>query len=358
MPRIHPGIWFLLLAFPPLALPAEKATAAWSPPVPAVDKFDWIQLKSGEWLKGEIKGMENDKVMFDSEELDLHTFDMDDVIFIRSPRIFDLLRSDRSVVTGPIEISATAASVGGYSFPREEMTAFSAGGKGELQHWTGKLSAGLIIRAGNTKSSDLTYSVGVTRRTAATRLQLDFDQNNSQLDGEDTADNQRGSITFDKFTSGRAFVRIPSVEYLQDQFQNIAYRVTVGASYGYDFYKKKNFKLDATLGPAWQFSEFNSVQPGEELKHDAGALVLTSHLQWDLTDRIEYTLDYRGQFTSKETGETAHHVESVLSVDLTKRLELDLSTTWDRIAQPKADDAGVVPEPDDLRLSVMLSIKL
>ena len=27
----------------------------WAPPPPPPDKFDWIQLTSGEWLKGELK---------------------------------------------------------------------------------------------------------------------------------------------------------------------------------------------------------------------------------------------------------------------------------------------------------------
>lgn len=31
------------------------APAAWQPPPPPPDDFDWIQLKSGEWLKGRMR---------------------------------------------------------------------------------------------------------------------------------------------------------------------------------------------------------------------------------------------------------------------------------------------------------------
>jgi hypothetical protein len=43
-----------------------------------VDIFDWIQLKSGEWLKGTIKAMQKHELEFDSEELDHLKFDWDD----------------------------------------------------------------------------------------------------------------------------------------------------------------------------------------------------------------------------------------------------------------------------------------
>ena len=35
----------------------------WTPPPPPPDEFDWIQLTSGEWLKGELIGLFNDEVV-------------------------------------------------------------------------------------------------------------------------------------------------------------------------------------------------------------------------------------------------------------------------------------------------------
>ena len=37
------------------------------------DKFDWVQLTSGEWLKGELKFLYDYQVEFDSEKLALLT---------------------------------------------------------------------------------------------------------------------------------------------------------------------------------------------------------------------------------------------------------------------------------------------
>ncbi len=42
-----------------------SANSDWTPPA---DGFDWIQLVSDEWLKGEIIAMYNDKMEFDSKQ--------------------------------------------------------------------------------------------------------------------------------------------------------------------------------------------------------------------------------------------------------------------------------------------------
>ena len=82
-------------AFPagPDAPTLQRSTSAlpdlsWVPPV---DGFDWIQLKSGEWLKGRIKAMQERQLEFDSEELNDLTFDWKDIRQVRSARTLDLL---------------------------------------------------------------------------------------------------------------------------------------------------------------------------------------------------------------------------------------------------------------------------
>ena len=49
----------------------------WLPPEPRPEKFDWIQLKSGEWLKGKLEVLYDRKLEFDSDELDELTFDFE-----------------------------------------------------------------------------------------------------------------------------------------------------------------------------------------------------------------------------------------------------------------------------------------
>jgi hypothetical protein len=85
-------------------------------------------------------------------------------------------------------------------------------------------------------------------------------------------------------------------------------------------------------------------------------LTFGSLFKWDITRRIKWTTQYRGQYTSREVGDTTHHAVSTLSVDLNKRLTLDVSGIWDRISNPKVGADLVQPKPDDFSLVVGLGV--
>jgi hypothetical protein len=64
---------------------------SWVPPSAQPGKFDWIQLTSGEWLKGDIKVLYNDKLEFDSDKLDLLELDWEDVKQVRGYQLHNAL---------------------------------------------------------------------------------------------------------------------------------------------------------------------------------------------------------------------------------------------------------------------------
>ena len=78
LPEVAPGDGRLTANRTNSALP----DLSWVPPQ---DSFDWIQLKSGEWLKGRLKAMQERKLEFDSDELNDLTFDWKDIRQVRSP---------------------------------------------------------------------------------------------------------------------------------------------------------------------------------------------------------------------------------------------------------------------------------
>jgi hypothetical protein len=74
----------------------------WQPPVPMPDKFDWMQLTSGEWLKGEFKVLYEKTVEFDSDKLGLLEIDLQDVAAIRSARTVNVRAVGEQSATGGI----------------------------------------------------------------------------------------------------------------------------------------------------------------------------------------------------------------------------------------------------------------
>jgi len=327
--------------------------------VPPADRFDWIQLKSGEWLKGRIKAMQERELEFDSEELDNLTFDWKNIRQVRSPRTLDVLSVTGETISGPVAITPEEVAVGDLKprvIPRNQLQSLTPGGSRERNHWSGKVSVGLTLRAGNSESVEYNAQAHLQRRTPATRLTLDYLGNVSSLEGVESANNNRVNTEFDRWLSRRLYLVVPFAEYYQDPFQNLEHRVTAGVGVGYDLISRPLMEWNITAGPAYQKAWFESAQPGEPTEKGTGALSFSSRFDWDITHRIELILEYRGQYTSREVGETTHHSVSTLSLELTKRFDLDVSFTWDRITQPKAGADGVEPQPDDFRLVVGLGV--
>lgn len=327
--------------------------------VPPEDSFDWIQLDSGEWLKGKIKAMQDRTLEFDSEKLEDLKFDWKDIRQVRSPRILDVLFTNGERVSGPILVTPEHVTVGStvpVVLPRAQLQSLTPGGSRERNYWSGKASLGLTLRSGNSEQIDYTAQAHLQRRTPATRLSLDYIGNVSRISGVESANNHRVNSEFDRWLSRRFYLVVPSAEYYKDPFQNLAHRVTAGIGAGYDLVDRPKLEWNISTGPAYQFVWYESSQPGEPTKKDALALTFSSRFDWDITSRIELILEYRGQYTSREVGETTHHAVSTLSLELTKRLDLDVSFIWDRIANPKVDADGVRPKPDDFRLVVGLGV--
>lgn len=323
--------------------------------VPPVDRFDWVQLRTGEWLKGRIKGMQDRELEFYSEKLEDLTFDWKDVRQVRTTRSLDVLLVDGQKLSGPVEITPERVAVGG-SQPsetsRDQLQSLTPGGAKERNHWSGKASAGLTLRAGNTEQIEYNAQAHLQRRAPGTRLSLDYIGNISRADGVESANNHRVNSEFDVWLSRRFYLIVPFAEYYKDPFQNLDARVTVGLGGGYDLIDRPKMEWNITAGPAYQQAWFESSQPGSPTEKGVGAVVFGSRFNWDISHRLEWTMEYRGQYTSRDVGETAHHGVATLSLDLTQRFDLDVSFVWDRIAYPKIGSDGIEPKPDDFRLVV------
>ncbi len=327
--------------------------------VPPEDSFDWIQLKSGEWLKGRLKAMQRRQLDFYSEELKDQSFDWKDVRQVRSARTMDVLFLNGDKASGPVTITPEQVTVRGaapQSRPRDALASLTPSGSRERDYWSGKASAGLTDRAGNTRSVDYNAQVRLQRRTPATRLRLDYIGNISSVDNVEDTNNHRVNGEFDLALSRRLYAVLPFAEYYRDPFQNLARRLTVGAGVGYSLIDRPNLEWAVATGPAYQHASFDSAQPGEPTTKGAGALIFGSRFDWEISRRIDLLVENLGQYTSRKVGETTHHTVSTLSLEMTRRLNLDVSFVWDRIAVPKVGANGVRPQPDDYWLVVGLGV--
>jgi hypothetical protein len=332
----------------------------WEPPPPPPDEFDWIQLKSGEWLKGELKVLYEKELEFDSDELDLLKLDWEDVKQVRGHRIFSVRFEGPITVEGLLQVTEDKVfvTVGEerQEFERSQIVAIAPGEPREINYWSGKLSIGLNLASGNREQTQYTAIADIKRRTSKTRFVTDYLGNFTKTEGVQTVNNQRVNTYFDVFKTRRYFFRPIFGEYFRDPIKNIDSRVTLGAGMGYHIMDTSKTEWDVTGGLAYQTTRFESVEPGQDSSTSTPAFVAGTHFNRDLTKNVDFDFLYNFMIVNEASGTYTHHFVAALETELTGWLDFDVSFVWDRTKDPTAEADGTVPKPDDFYLIFSLGI--
>ena len=336
----------------------------WEPPPPPADEFDWIQLTSGEWLKGELKVLYRKKLEFDSDELDLQELDWEDVKYVRGHRIFSVRLEGPEgpiIVKGLLEVTEDKVSVtvgeDRKEFERSQLIAIAPKGFKEIDRWSAKASFGLSLTRGNADQTQYSGEANIKRRTSTTRFVIDYLGIFSRTEGETAINNHRGNTFFDMFKTRRFFLRPIFGEYFRDPISNISHRGTVGTGVGYMVIDTSRTEWDVAGGPAYQKTWFDSTEAGQNSSESTLAFVAGTHFNIELTERVDFDFRYDFQIVNKASGSYIHHMVPELEIELTDWLDLDLSLIWDRIQDPQAEADGDVPEQDDYYFIVALGIE-
>ena len=333
---------------------------AWEPPPPPPDDFDWIQLTSGEWLKGELKVLYERKLEFDSDKLDLQEFELEDVKQVRGHQIFMVRFEGPITVVGMLQVTEDKVfvTVGKerQEFRRDQLIAIAPGEPKEINYWSAKISLGSTFTRGNTEQVQYTSKWDIQRRTSATRFILDYLGNFTTTQGVETVDNQRLNSFFDVFKTRKYFYRPIFGEYFRDPFSNINSRVTLGTGIGYHIIDTPKTKWEVAGGPAYQTTRFESVQPGYASSESTPALVVGTHYDTELTKTLDFEGRYSFQILNEASGRFTHHLLVALESELTRWLDFDISFVWDRTQDPTPREDGSIPDQDDYQLIFAIGV--
>lgn len=327
-------------------------------------QFDWIQLDSGEWLKGDLKVMYNQSLEFDSDKMKLQDFDYEDVIRIRTHNAQRLLIQKKGeesrVVSGVIDLQGDRIVITNHgqqeAFRRDEVVAIAQKAEHERDRWSGSLSVGVNLRGGNSETADATVSANLKRQTALTRYNMDYLANYSSTSGEATANNQRLNLDANLFLTSRFYWRIVEGELYRDVFSNIDRQYSLHSGLGY--YLVRNVKTEWSVGAGlgYQQTKYISVEAGSDSKSESPYLGLGTNLDYELNTHVDYLLDYSFRLLNESNGRYTHHLVTTLSVDLFgDNLDADISLVWDRVQEPTRNADGELPDQNDYQLIFSLA---
>jgi hypothetical protein len=339
----------------------NEETPLWLDTHPKRVSADWLQLTSGEWLRGHVISMQKNRLEFDSDELKNLDIEWKKVKYLISHEPFSLRFDNQVTAIGAIEITHDKVYVNtdydDQEFDRSSLLIIASGRDTELSHWSSKISLSLNIRKGNTEQTDFNTRLNAKRRTLLSRLVVDYLANYTKVKETETINNQRLNAIYDIFITRSFFWTLVAAEYYRDPFQNIARRVNAYTAFGYALIDNNETEWDVSAGPGYQETKYVSVQSGSE-KDTAFILMLNTRFETELNSRIDLEGTYTATLGDHRTGSYTHHSLLTIETEITDRLDFDVTVTWDRTQKPVPDENNSSPERDDLRFLIGIGYEL
>ena len=330
----------------------------WTDLRPYQVEADWVQLKSGEWLRGRIIAMQDYRLEFYSDELKKLTIKWRNVKYIKTSAPYRLRFENQNMAAGAIEITPEEVHVitdyDDQTFDRSKLLTIASGKETELSLWTYNITLSINLRRGNTDQTDFTAKISTKRQTAFSRVTLDYLGNFTEVRETETINNHRLNAAYNVFFGRHVFLSPVVGEVYRDPFQNIKRRLYVGVGAGYWLIKNIYTEWDIGAGPAYQSTQFESVQPGQAAEDSTLTFVLSTRFNSKLNSKVDLEGFYIATLGDEATGNYSHHSMFTVKTELKDELYLDVSFAWDRTRQPVKNADGLTPEQDDFKLLVGL----
>jgi putative salt-induced outer membrane protein YdiY len=331
-------------------------SGAWRPPEPNHAGWDWVRLKSNEWVKGEIILMRDFDLQFDSDKFGVVDLNWEDVDEILTERVYVFVLQDMTTShTGTMAMRGDEISVRAgdeiETFDRSQLLAITPSGDRETNLWSMHASFGIGLRSGNTESAEYTGRMRLNREAKRTQFKFNCDGIYGSLDNEKNTNNHRGSSQFNYFLTRDLFLTPAAFEVFSDEFQNVSYRLTPTVGIGYYLVRRPKVEWDTWFGAGYQHTRLDSAPQGDSTTADNGAIILSTSFDADLSSTVDLVIEYQLQLITPDIELTNHHSEVTLEIELTSAIDLDLTFIWDRIEDPETESDGSTPDTDDLRLS-------
>jgi putative salt-induced outer membrane protein YdiY len=333
------------------------------PPQPGTGDFDWVQFKNGEWLKGEIKELQDDSFSFESDELDTLEIDWEDIHAVYSAKEHTCVFEDKSSVLGKLRIEGDRVIVvttpdGEKRYDRADLRFIIPGGQTEWDYWSLKYTLGATVRQGNTDQTDASSFLSIQRRSPTARTRFEHRAVSGSVESKETVNNQIADLRHDIFLSRRLYLTAPTVHYYRDKFVNIAHQMTPGAGLGYEIIDRGNMEWTVGGGGGYQHTEFDEVAPGQDSSAGGGVVLGFTDFKWELTKNVDFEFQYNTTIGLAKNLGVNHYIFTTLSFDLWKNFDFDVSLAWNRVGDTQRTSDGDEPNADDVSLYVGLGWEL
>ena len=215
---------------------------------------DEVHLKNGDRFTGEVKSLEEDKLVLVTSYAGEIAIAWSEVAALRTDKPIKVVLTDESVVEGisqpgeEKEMNLLTEKIeGGVSFRLADVKSINPKPPESPVKISARANVGVDVKKGNTDTESYHFDGAFTARTEENRYRLSFETNNEKSFGLKTAKNWLGAINYDHFLSQKWFL-YGNASFESDQFKDLNLRSVLGVGSGYQFIETPATKLSGEAG--------------------------------------------------------------------------------------------------------------
>lgn len=320
---------------------------------------DWLWLKSGEFLIGNIEDLYDDKLAFDSDDLGDLKISWSDISRINSRQLFTVRTINGEIITGTIALEDGILIVSNnrqHEVIQDELMTLIAGLETGANIWQGKITFGANLSSGNTNKLEYNTNAELSRHTTASRIKASYIAIIGETDNVQTDENHRFTTTYDVYSDKDLFFRPLDLSLFRDPLQNVNSRINVGMGIGYQFIDDGDQELEMNLGPSYLYTKYEYTDTQLTSSDSSLAVSLTVDYEREIHDQIDFELSYKITATESELGGYLQNTKMNFDIELTDVLDFEITFFWDRVNNPLFDVDGIRLEKNDFRLAFGLGV--
>lgn len=315
---------------------------------------DWIWLKSGEFLTGNIEDIYDEKLAFDSDDLGKLRINWSKISRINSRQQFTIRTTDGKVITGTIALQDNVLVISNnrqHKVPKDELMTLIAGLENGTNIWKGKITFGANLSSGNTNKLEYNTNAEISRHTTTSRIKAAYTAIIGETNNVKTDENHRFVTTYDVYSDKDLFFRPLDLTIYSDPLQNINNRVNIGMGIGYQLIDDGEQALEMNLGPSYLYTKYEYADTQPNISDSSLAVSLTVDYTREIHDQIDFELSYKITGTESVLGGYLQHTKLNFDIELTDVLDFDIALFWDQVNNPQLNMEGVQLEKNDFRIA-------
>jgi putative salt-induced outer membrane protein YdiY len=310
---------------------------------------DEVHLKNGDRFTGEVKSLEDDKLILVTSYAGEISITWSEVSVLKTDTPIKVVLTDESVVEGVAkpgeeeEMNLLTEKIeGGVSFRLADVKSINPKPAEPAVKISARANVGIDVKKGNTDTETYHFDGSFVARTENNRYRVAFEADKEKSYDVDTVDSWLGSINYDHFFGEKWFL-YGNASFENDAFKDLNLRSVLGVGSGYQFIETSSTKLSGEAGYSYVNEDY-VIDADDSYSAGRLAFVMEKPL---FDDRVVFFHNDEALVNLEDADDITIRTQTGFRFPFYKRLNVTLQYNWDwekmpATGQEKTDERYLV----------------